>query len=80
MLAVALMLAEYLIGALLFDMKVLSAMNALDAWHGMVTIISNAIIFTTVMEYKGLSYRELFHSSLSQAGASLGLIVLKPYC
>ncbi|UUZ51207.1 hypothetical protein LP420_17805 [Massilia sp. B-10] len=35
MLAVALMLAEYLIGALLFDMKVLSAMNALDAdGHG----------------------------------------------
>lgn len=74
LLAVALMLAEYLIGALLFDMKVLSAMNAMDA-GGMVMIISNAIIFTIVMEYKGLSYRELFHSSGSQAGASLGLIV-----
>jgi membrane protease YdiL (CAAX protease family) len=74
LLAVALMLAEYLIGTVLFDLNVLSAMNAVDA-GGMVMVISNAIIFTIVMEYKGLSYRELFHSSASQAGASLGLIL-----
>jgi uncharacterized protein len=74
LLAVALMLAEYLIGTVLFDLNVLSTMNAMDA-GGMVMIISNAFIFTIVMEYKGLSYRELFHSSVSQAGASFGLIL-----
>jgi len=74
LLAVALMLAEYLIGAALFDMHVLSTMSAIDA-GGMVMVIANAIIFTGVMEYKGLSYRELFHASASRAGPSLALIV-----
>lgn len=74
LLAVALMLTEYLIGAGLYDMHVLATMNAVDA-GGMVMVISNAIIFTLVMEHKGLSYRELFHSSASRAGPSLALIV-----
>jgi membrane protease YdiL (CAAX protease family) len=74
LLAVALMLGEYLIGAALYDMHVLSSMSAIDA-GGMVMVISNALIFTAVMEYKGLTYRELFHSSSSRAGPSLTLIV-----
>lgn len=74
LLALALMLAEYLVGAALVDMHVLSSMSPIDA-GGMVMVISNAIIFTAVMEYKGLTYRELFHSSASRAGASLALVV-----
>ncbi|HEY0065343.1 MAG TPA: CPBP family intramembrane glutamic endopeptidase [Telluria sp.] len=74
MLMAALMMVEYVIGAALYDMRGALGMDPRDL-AGMIMIISNGIIFTFLMEYKGLTYRELFHSSASQAGASLALIV-----
>jgi len=73
-LAVALMMVEYLVGACLLDLHALSMINPLDT-GGIVLVLSNAVIFTFVMDYKGLSYRELFHSAASQAGVALPLIL-----
>ncbi|SHH70027.1 CPBP family intramembrane glutamic endopeptidase [Massilia sp. CF038] len=74
MLMAALMLVEYIIGSAMYDMRGAMGLEPRDI-AGMMMIVSNGLIFTFLMEYKGLSYRELFHSSASQAGASLALIV-----
>jgi uncharacterized protein len=63
-LMVALMLVEYFVSAVLFDYRGAIGLDPLDT-DGMVLVIAYGIIFTAVMEYKGMTYRELFHSSAS---------------
>jgi len=72
---VALFAAEYLLGAAMYDMRAFLALPEQDI-GSMVTLLANGIVFTAVMHYKGLSYRDLFHSSPSSAGATL--FVLTP--
>lgn len=74
-LVVALFAAEYLLGAAMYDMRAYLALPGQDV-GSMVTLLANGIVFTAVMHYKGLSYRDLFHSSPSSAGATL--FVLTP--
>ena len=61
-LLLGLMFLEFLLGAAVHDMGNGLGLNRVDAW-GMVTLIANGLIFTAVMEYKGMTYRELFHSA-----------------
>lgn len=58
---VAMMLLEFGLWRLIEGMLGTLGLNRLDG-GGMVTLIANAIIFTALMEYKGMTYRELFHS------------------
>jgi membrane protease YdiL (CAAX protease family) len=72
---VALFAAEYLLGAAMYDLRAFLALPEQDV-GSMVTLLANGIVFTVVMHYKGLSYRDLFHSSPSSPGAVL--FVLTP--
>jgi membrane protease YdiL (CAAX protease family) len=74
-LVVALFAAEYLIGAAMYDARGFLSLPEQDV-GGMATFLANGIIFTAVMHYKGLSYRDLFHSSPSSPLATM--FVLTP--
>jgi membrane protease YdiL (CAAX protease family) len=66
--------AEYLAGAALYDMRGFMGLDPLDL-SGLATVLGNAVIFTIVMHFKGLSYRQLFHSSPSSVAATLFVLV-----
>ena len=72
---VALFAVEYVIGAAMFDMRNLLALPRQDVGD-LVTVLASGVVFTAVMHYKGMSYRDLFHSS--QASAADTLIALLP--
>lgn len=74
MLMVALMIVEYLVSAGMYDVRGFLGLDPRDV-SGMVLIISNGILFTFLMEYKGMSYRELFHSSSSGGGMDWWMIL-----
>lgn len=74
-LVVALFAAEFLIGAAMYDLHAVLGLTGQDM-GGMVTFLANGVVFTAVMHYKGLSYRDLFHSAPSSAAATL--FVLTP--
>jgi membrane protease YdiL (CAAX protease family) len=74
-LVAALLMAEYLVGAALYDMRGFLPMHPGDL-GGTIMVLGNGIIFTIVMHYKGLNYRDLFHSSSSSMRATL--LVLFP--
>jgi membrane protease YdiL (CAAX protease family) len=73
LLVAALLLAEFLVGAVFFDMRGFLSMNP-DDLGAMIMVLGNGIIFTIVMHYKGLNYRDLFHSSPSSMRATLLLL------
>jgi hypothetical protein len=56
LLVAALLMAEFLVGAALFDMRGFLSMNP-EYLGGMIMVLGNGIIFTIVMHYKGLNYR-----------------------
>ncbi len=66
----ALLLAEFVVASVLFDMNGQLGMDPLDL-NVLVLVIANGIIFTVVMEHKQLSYRELFHASPTSKRATL---------
>lgn len=72
-LIVALFGLEFVIGAAMYDMRDFLALPRQDV-GGMVTFLANGVVFTAVMHYKGMSYRDLFHSaSASVADMLVGL-------
>lgn len=73
-LIVMLFAAEYLAGAALYDMNGTLSMNPLDL-GGMTTLLAHACVFTAVMQYRGLRYRQLFHSSSSTVAATLFVLL-----
>ncbi|NHZ92007.1 CPBP family intramembrane metalloprotease [Massilia sp. CCM 8733] len=75
MLVIALYMAEYLVGAALYDVRGALSMEPRDL-GGMIMVLGYGIVFTGLMGYKNLSYRELFHSS--RAGGRPALLVLLP--
>ncbi|WP_099875603.1 CPBP family intramembrane glutamic endopeptidase [Massilia violaceinigra] len=70
MLFVALYMVEYVVGAALYDVRGVLSMEPRDL-TGMIMVLGNGVIFTVVMHYKGLTYRELFHSSSASASATM---------
>jgi uncharacterized protein len=67
--------AEYVIGAAMFDLRPYSQLHSMGE-GSIVTLMANAIVILTLMDYKGLSYRELFHASSSSAAATLLVLTL----
>jgi len=47
-----------------------------DEVDGVIMVLANAVLFTLVLQYKRMSYRELFHSSAAISPARLCLIIL----
>src|SRR4051812_46259963 len=74
LLVVALFLAEGLVGAALHDMQGLFSLKSRDM-GGIVVLLANGCIFTFVMHFKSLTYRDLFHSSSSSAKATLFVLL-----
>ncbi|MES3025434.1 MAG: type II CAAX endopeptidase family protein [Pseudomonadota bacterium] len=69
LLVAGLFMAEYLVGAALYDMHGFLSIETRDL-AGIITLLGNGCVFTLVMHYKGLSYGELFHPSASSALAT----------
>ncbi|NHZ37566.1 CPBP family intramembrane glutamic endopeptidase [Massilia rubra] len=74
MLVIALYMAEYLVGAALYDVRGALSMEPRDL-GGMIMVLGYGIVFTALMHYKNLSYRELFHSTCI-AGRPAMLVLL----
>jgi membrane protease YdiL (CAAX protease family) len=74
LLVVALYLAEGLVGAALHDMHDFLSMSARDL-SGIVMLLANCCIFTFLMHFKELTYRDLFHSSSSSIKATLFVLL-----
>ena len=74
-LVVALFAAEYVIGAAMYDLRGVLALPNQDV-AGLTTLLGNAVVFTALMHYKNLSYRDLFHSSGTASAATL--VILMP--
>ena len=60
LLIVALFAVELVVGALLHDAQGLLNVTSSQAW-ALDSLIANGCVFATVMQYKGLTYRGLFH-------------------
>lgn len=74
LLVVTLFIAEYLIGAALYDARGILSMEPRQL-TGLIMVLGNGLVFTFVMQYKGLRYRELFHSSKSSGFATIVVLV-----
>lgn len=75
MLVLALFLVEYLIGAALYDVRGILSMEPGDL-VGLVMVLGYGIVFTVLMQYKGLTYSALFHACASSRRATM--LVLFP--
>ena len=75
LLVIALFLAEVVVASVLHDVQGTVGMPARDL-DGIVVLLGNGCVVTLVMHFKGLSYRDLFHSSSSSVKATL--LVLLP--
>ena len=72
---VALFAAEFLMGAAFHDMR--GWLSLAPAEEGvMVALLGSAVVFTALMHFKNLRYRDLFHSAPSSPAATL--FVLTP--
>ena len=70
----ALFLAEYVVARLLYDMQGVLEMDYRDL-GALIMVLGNGCVFTILMHYKGLGYRELFHASPSSMAATALLLV-----
>ncbi|MEO7495988.1 MAG: CPBP family intramembrane glutamic endopeptidase [Massilia sp.] len=73
-LVAALFLVEYLVGAALSDMRGWLEMDS-NELGGMIMVLANGIVFTVVMQYKGLKYGDLFHASPSSISATMAVLL-----
>jgi membrane protease YdiL (CAAX protease family) len=74
-LVLALFAAEFVISAAMYDMRGVLALPNSEV-GGLTTLLGNAVVFTAIMHYKNLSYRDLFHSSGAAVAATL--VILTP--
>ncbi len=74
LLVVALFLSEVLMGAVLTDMQGILQLGVPEL-AALIVVLANGLIFMFVMHFKGLTYRDLFHSSKGSARATLFLLV-----
>jgi membrane protease YdiL (CAAX protease family) len=74
----ALFVAEYVVGAILHAAQGALGLTTPQAW-ALDALIANGCVFATVMQYRGLTYRQLFHpaaTSLRDTALSLVPYVL----
>jgi membrane protease YdiL (CAAX protease family) len=74
LLVVMLFIVEYLVGAALYDARGILSMEPRQL-TGLIMVLANGLVFTLLMHYKGLTYRELFHASSSSVAATLVMLV-----
>ena len=73
-LVVALFAVELVVGTLLHDAQGLLNLTSSQAW-ALGALIANGCVFATVMQWQGLTYRELFHpSSASMRDTAVTLV------
>jgi membrane protease YdiL (CAAX protease family) len=74
LLVVALFAAELVVGALLHGAQGLLNLTSSQAW-ALGSLVANGCVFATVMQYQGLTYRELFHpAGTSMRDTALALV------
>jgi membrane protease YdiL (CAAX protease family) len=74
-LIVGLFVVEYLIGALLHDVRSLSGVESRDI-EGAIVVLGNGVMFSVLLHYKQLSYASLFHTSKASVVATMGTLAL----
>lgn len=74
-LVIALFIAQYLVGAALFDLRFLSGVEPRDVW-GVVNLLGNGILFSVLLHYKKISYASLFHPSRNSVAATMGTLTV----
>ena len=74
-LVIALFAVEYVLSAAFYD--------ASRAWHvdmrnagGVITVLGNGVLFTGLLYYKRMSYRQLFHPGRHSVLATMGTLAL----
>ncbi|MDP1978461.1 CPBP family intramembrane glutamic endopeptidase [Undibacterium sp.] len=65
---------EFMVGLLVQDSSSWTGISP-DEVDAVIMVLSNAVLFTGVLHYKGMSYAELFHSSAVSRNRTLLLIV-----
>ncbi len=74
LLVVALYALEYAIGRLFGDAQSVLALTEPQAW-ALTSLLANGLVFATVMQWKGLTYRALFHpAGTSMRGTAMALV------
>lgn len=74
LLVVALYALEYAISRLFGDAQSTLALTEPQAW-ALTSLLANGVVFATVMQWKGLTYRELFHpAGTSMRGTAMTLV------
>jgi membrane protease YdiL (CAAX protease family) len=75
MLVVALFMVDYVLGAAFYDANGFLGLGFSEQ-ASLITILGNGIIFTVLMQYKGLNYGQLLHSGSFSKAATV--MVLSP--
>lgn len=75
LLILGLILIEYFVLAFLMDLFQLSRSESIRVW-GLAALIGNAFVFNTLLNYKKLTYGNLFHNSTNSLSATVGLLIL----
>jgi membrane protease YdiL (CAAX protease family) len=74
LLIAALFAVELVVGALLHDAQGVLNLTSSQAW-ALGSLIANGCVFATVMQYQGLTYRELFHpAGTSMRNTAIALV------
>jgi len=74
LLVVALFVFEWILDAVLRDAQGLLALTDSQRW-ALEAVIANGCVFATVMQIKGLTYRELFHPAGTSIRATAATVV-----
>ncbi len=72
-LVIMLFVAEYVINAALYDLRLFAGADA-DGAGAVVTVLANGLLFSVVLHYKGMSYRELIHPSSQPFAATVATL------
>ena len=74
LLVVALYAVEWIFGAVLNDAQGVLDLTESQSW-ALEAVIANGCVFATVMQMKGLTYRELFHPASTSMRATAATVV-----
>jgi uncharacterized protein len=67
--------AEYLVAAALHDIRIFAGSDQRDFW-GIIEILGYGILFSALLAYKRLTYRDLFHQSQRSPATTIALLAL----